>query len=117
MALGITSKSFGGGDDSWMGSRHGVETATTITLDASEFTDTLVKSGTPIAKSATDGMADPYDPTPTTGNTLYGFVIGDHDISDGDTPVAVMWHGRVIVDNLPVAFTPPASAGLFDFVA
>ena len=113
MALGITSKSFGGGDDSWMGSRHGVETATTITLDESAFTDKLVKSGTPIVKSATDGLAEPYD----TGDVLYGFVIGDHDISDGDTPVAVMWHGRVIVDNLPVAFTPPAAAGLFDFVS
>ena len=117
MALGITSKSFGGGDDSWMGSRHGVETAQTITLDASAFTvtDDIVKSGCPVAL---DGdLAVPYDPTPVTGNTLHGFVIGDHSVADGDTPVAVLERGRIKTANLPVTFTPPADPGLFVFVA
>lgn len=117
MALGITSKSYGGGDDSWMGSRHGVETAQTITLDASAFTiaDDIVKSGYPVALD--HGLAVPYDPTPVTGNDLYGFVIGDHDISDGDTPVAVLERGRIKTANLPVTFTSPADPGLFVFVA
>lgn len=114
MALGIRTESYGGGDDSWMGSRHGVDTAQTVTLDASAFTvtDDIVKSGYPVEFDATSGLAEPL----TTG-TLYGFVIGDHYIGNGDTPVAVLERGRVIVDNLPVSFTPPADPGLFVFVA
>ena len=115
MALGIRTESFGGGDDSWMGSRHGVDTAQTVTLDASAFTvtDDIVKSGYPVAIE--DGLAVPYDPTPTTGNTLYGFVIGDHDTTNGDTPAAVLERGRIKVAKLPVAFTPPDDPGLFVF--
>ena len=43
MALGIVTKTTGGGDDSWMGSRHGVAQAATGTLKASTFTSKLVK--------------------------------------------------------------------------
>lgn len=117
MALGIRTESYGGGDDSWMGSRHGIDTAQTVTLDASAFTVTenVVKSGYPIAIEA--GLAVPFDPTPTTGNTLYGFVIGDHDITNGDTPAPALERGRVKVAKLPVTFTPPDEAGLFVFVS
>lgn len=115
MALGIKTESYGGGDMTWLGSRHGVDTATTITLDASAFTvdDDIVPSGYPVQKSSTPGLADPYD---DEAGTLYGFVIGDHDISGGDTPVAVVWHGRINVANVPVAgFEAPTDPGLFDF--
>lgn len=113
MALGIVTKHRGGGDDSWMGSRHGVAQAATGTLKASTFTvdNDIVKSGYPVAKNATSGMLEPYD----TGDTLYGFVIGDYDISNGDEPVAVLWHGRIITANLPVAFTAPTGPTQFIF--
>ena len=113
MALGIVTKNLGGGDDSWMGSRHGVAQAATGTLDASAFTVTnnIVKSGYPVAKNATSGLLEPYG----TGDTLYGFVIGDYDISNGDEPVAVLWHGRIITDNLPVEFTAPTDPTAFIF--
>lgn len=114
MALGIKTETWGGGDHSWLGSRHGVETAQTITLEADAFTvdDGIVKSGTPIVRAAEGGMAGPYAGT----GTLLGFVLEDTDISGGDTPAAYLWHGRVKVDRLPVDFTPPADAGLFAFV-
>lgn len=111
MAFGIRSESISGGDDSWMGSRHGVDTAQTITLDASAFTDPIVRSGQPVQRDADGVLAVPF----TTG-PLAGFVIGDHDLSAGDAPVAYMWHGRVKVDRLPVEFTAPADAPAFTFV-
>lgn len=117
MAIGPTTTGRSGSDSSWMGSRHAVAEAHPGTLDASAFasatgvTDGVVPSGYPLAEE--DGLFVPYDPTPTTGNTLYGFLIDDRDISTGNEPCAVMWHGRVRVDNLPVDFTPPADATAF----
>ena len=111
MALGIVTKNIGGGDDSWMGSRHGVAQAATGTLKASTFTNKLVKSGTPVRENA--GLLEPF--TDGATQTLYGFVIGDYDVTAGDEPVAVLWHGRIITANLPVEFTAPTGQTAFIF--
>lgn len=109
MAIGPFTTARGGGDDSWMGSRHGVAESHPGTLDASAFTgatgvtDGVVPSGYPVMEAA--GLLVPFDDA--TGD-LRGFSIGDRDISTGDEPTAVLDHGRVIVANLPVAFTAPA---------
>lgn len=84
MSLNIVSKTYGGGDDRWMGSRHGVVNAKTGTLSASTFTGKVVKSGTPVIQNE-QGL---YTPAGTSAPT--GFVVGDHDITGGDTPVPVM---------------------------
>lgn len=113
MSLTIQTEKFGGGDDRWMGSRHGVVNAKTGTLKASAFTDKIVKSGFPV-KLGTDGL---YEPAATDGSAApAGFVVGDHDVTAGDTPVPVMWHGRILVGFLPVEFTAPAEAGQFTYV-
>ena len=75
------------------------------------MTNGVVPSGYPVAKKGDKFV--PYDDTPTTGNTLYGFSIDDRDISKGDELTAVMWHGRIKVANLPVTFEVPADAGSF----
>lgn len=110
MSLNIITKSHGGGDDSWLGSRHGVVNAHNGTLDATQFADLadgVVKSGTPVIASD-----DKYVPAGTTAPT--GFVIGDHSVSDGDVVVPILWHGRIKADNLPVeGFTVPADPGQF----
>lgn len=110
MSLSLTRESHGGGDNSWLGSRRGVATARTVTLDASAFTGPVVKSGTPVA--ITDGLAVPF----TTGGTLAGFIVGDQSVAGGDSTAPLLDHGRVIVAKLPVAFTAPATAGQFVFV-
>lgn len=108
--LGITSVSYGGGDDRWMGSRHGVSNAKTGTLKASAFPDKTVRSGTPVKRE--DGF---YVPAGTDAPT--GFVINDHDLTGGDTPAPVLWHGRILVGHLPVAnFAIPAQPGAFVYV-
>lgn len=87
MSLNIVSKTYGGGDDRWMGSRHGVVNAKTGTLSASAFTGKVVKSGTPVIQNE-QGLY-----TPAGAQAPTGFVVGDHDITGGDTPVPVMGGG------------------------
>lgn len=119
MAIGPFTTSRSGGNSSWMGSRHAVAEAHPGTLDATAFasadgvTNGVVPSGYPVAVEG-DKLV-PYDGTPTTGNVLYGFSIDDRDISKGDEPTAVMWHGRIKVANLPITFTAPADAGQFTY--
>lgn len=110
MTIGVVTESVGGGDQSWLGSRHGVVNARTGTLKASAFTDKFVPSGMPVAK---DG--DTYVPYTGT-NTLIGFVLNDTTVAHGDAPVAILDHGRVIAANVPGDFTAPADAGAFIFV-
>ena len=110
MSLNIVSKKVGGGDDSWLGSRHGLDNAETGTLNASAFTGTEVLSGTPVVKSG-DLLV------PAGGAAPQGFVIGDHSLAGGNAAVPVLWHGRIKADNLPVEdFTVPAEPGAFVYV-
>lgn len=113
MSLNIISKKYGGGDDSWLGSRHAVDNAQTGTLDAAAFasaTDGVVKSGTPV-------KAQGEKLVPAGADAPIGFVLGDHSVKDGDASVAIVWHGLIIVDNLPVeGFSVPATAGAFTYV-
>lgn len=110
MSLNIVSKKYGGGDDSWLGSRHGVVNAESGTLDAGAFTGDEVLSGTPVVRSgAKFGPAGLDAPE--------GFVIGDHSVKDGDAIVPILWHGRIKTQNLPVdTFTVPAEPGAFIYV-
>lgn len=109
----ISSKTYGGGDDSWLGSRHGVAQARTGTLDASQFSsavDGVVKSGTPVIVSG-DKLV------PAGSSAPVGFVIGDHSVKDGDAVVPVLWHGLIKTQNLPVeTFTVPAEPGSFTYI-
>lgn len=113
MNLSITRTTYGGGDYSWLGSRRGVSTARSVTLSDAAFTGD-VASGTPVA--IVSGLAVPYNSAGSDGSqNLAGFVLGDHTVT-GDTTVPLLDTGRVIVANLPIAFTAPANAGSFVFV-
>lgn len=114
----FTTETFGAGDQSWLGSSHGIGECRTETVDISAFTkathfpDGYIPSGTPVAKVG--GVLVPYDATELTvtdAGILAGFVFTDQ-ATDGvaDLPVALLDHGRVKVANLPVAFTAPADA-------
>lgn len=112
MDLSIKKRSAGGGEDlSWLGSRHGVANARPITLKAEAFTDKTVKSGQPLELDS-EGFAVPY----AGSNPLLGFSIDGADVENGDVTVALLDHGRVLVDNLPVEFTVPNNTGQFVFV-
>lgn len=115
----LRSETIGGGDQSWLGSSHGIHNARTETIDISAFTanthypNGYIPSGTPVA--IVSGLAVPYDVTAgtTTGaGILAGFVLTDQPVVGTiDFGVPVLDHGRVNVAKVPYAsFAKPLTA-------
>ena len=111
MDLSVETKSYSRDDISWLGSRHGTDAQRSVTLDHTAF-DGAVPSGTPLA-AGTGGKMAPY--TGADGQTLAGFLAGPVDATRADQTAAMLVHGQIIVDKLPVDFTPPATATNFYF--
>lgn len=108
MRLGIRTETFTPGEDwSWLGSAHATDTWESITLDGDAFLATfpsgVVPGGVVVGEQAnglftlaaaaagkrTFHLATTKDLGGTTAATV------------GPTPAAGMWHGQVIVANLP----------------
>lgn len=114
----LKTETFGGGDQSWLGSAHGIANARTETLDISAFTagthypNGYIPSGTPVAKIGTGLVPYVADEETTTGaGVLAGFILTDQPVvGTNDFGVPLLDHGRVRVANLPTAFVAPAAA-------
>lgn len=95
-------ETLGSGDQSWLGSRHGVENARTVTIDAASITDVkyagIVKAGIPL-KVGTGGKFVPL--TDAALDTLAGFLLTDQPNVGDDIVAPMIDHGRVRVDRLP----------------
>lgn len=114
----MKTETFGGGDQSWLGSTHGIANARTEILDISAFTagthypDGYIKSGTPVAKVG--GVLVPYDDTQATttnAGVLAGFILTDQPVvGTADFGVPVLDHGRVRTAKLPFTVTVPGAA-------
>lgn len=115
--LGIREENlYGGSDDRWLGSREGLATAQTVTLDAASLGGGVVKSGTPLAKVGDFAVA--YNSAGTDGSqNLAGFLATDQDVTNGNAVAPLLDRGRIRTAYLPVAFTAPADAGRFVFVS
>ena len=108
----------GSGDQSWLGSDHGIFNGRTELLDISTFTanthypNGYIPSGLPVAKVG--GVLVPYDPTEgtTTGaGILAGFVLTDQAVvGTNDFAVPVLDHGRIRSAKVPIIAVPPAAA-------
>lgn len=105
----LTVERYGNGDQSWLGSTHGIGNARTVSLDPSKFTkadhfpDGYLPAGTPL--TVTEDVAGPYG----EDAQLSGFLLTDQ-VTDGEATIAVplIDHGRVNVAKLPVSsFTKP----------
>lgn len=126
MDLTVRRADFGNEDQTWLGSAHGTDAARSVTLDMASFTEAThfpdghLPSGLPLARLTGSDTYVPYDSAAagTGAEVLRGFLLGSISAGDGTTNVqgAMIDHGRVIVANLPVAFTLPADSGLFTFV-
>lgn len=112
----IRSESFGAGDQSWMGSTHGIDSAKSVTLDPAAWSgkltdDKVLRSGE--AMAIVDGLAVPY----VAGtNTLSGFLLTDQTIrpNGGNATVPCVWHGRIKLSKLPSPVLANATTtGLF----
>jgi hypothetical protein len=114
----LRSETIGSGDQSWLGSAHGIADCRTETIDISAFTagthypNGYIPSGLPVAKVG--GVLVPYDATEGTvtgAGILAGHIFTDQTVSGtGDIPAPLLDHGRVKTAKLPVAFTVPAAA-------
>ena len=114
----LKTETYGPGDQSWLGSAHGLGNARTETLDISAFTagthypNGYIPSGTPVAKVG--GVLVPYDGTEATvdgAGVLAGHILTDQPVvGTADFPVPVLDHGRVKADLVPGNFTAPTAA-------
>lgn len=117
----MKTETYGTGDQSWLGSSHGIGECRTVQLDISAFTagthypNGYIPSGTPLSLSA--GLAVPY--TSAEGTTTGAGILAGHLFADAavvgtnDFPVAVLDHGRVRTSKVPQgtdAFTAPVAA-------
>lgn len=114
----LRTETFGAGDQSWLGSDHGIGNCRTETVDISAFTkgthypNGYVPSGTAVAKVG--GLLVPYDKTEATvtgAGVLAGHLFTDQPVvGDADFAAPLLDHGRVIAAKLPGSFTPPKAA-------
>jgi hypothetical protein len=117
----LTSETFTGGDQSWLGSAHGIANARTETVDISAFTAGThyplgyIPSGFPVAKVG--GLLVPFDPTVGTvtgAGVLAGHLLTDFKVSGAaDLPAALLDHGRVKtakVVSILATFVAPIAA-------
>lgn len=112
----LRSESFGGGDQSWLGSAHGIADCRTETIDVSAFTagthypDGYIPSGFPVAKVG--GLLVPYNAAGADGSqNIAGHLFTDQAVvGTGDIPAPLLDHGRVKTARVPLAgFAAPAS--------
>jgi hypothetical protein len=114
----LKSETVGTGDQSWLGSSHGIRECRTEFLDISTFTagthypNGYIPSGTPVAKVS--GVLVPYDDTQgttTNAGILAGFVFTDQPVvGTADFAVPVLDHGRIRTAKLPQTVTLPGAA-------
>ncbi|MEV8394826.1 MULTISPECIES: head decoration protein [unclassified Streptomyces] len=130
MELSIKTQTFGGDDQSWLGSEHGTQSTETITLDTSLFTpathypDGFFKSGIPLGQITVGGKFGPYDNAATDGREkLVGFLfsaVGAPLVNTLDPSGALFTHGKVRESRLPLGAVDAAGktdlAGSIRFV-
>lgn len=114
----LVSETIGTGDQSWLGSHHGIRDCRTELLDISTFTanthypNGYIPSGLPVAKVG--GVLVPYDATEgttTNAGILAGFVFTDQRVvGTDDFAVPLLDHGRIVSAKVPIIAVPPAAA-------
>jgi len=109
----LMSETIGTGDQSWLGSTHGINSARTETIDISAFTladhypNGYIPAGTPLA--IVGGLAVPYDIT--VGTTTGAGILAGHLLTDQkvvgtiDFAAPVIDHGRVKVAKVAAILT------------
>ena len=104
----LRTESFSPGDQTWLGSDHGIFNCRTSTIDISTFVkathypDGYIRSGQAV------NVADEATVKPWTdaANEVLGFVLTDQP-TDGvaDFAVPILRHGTIATDRLPSALT------------
>ncbi|MDJ0010104.1 potassium transporter [Gordonia alkanivorans] len=116
--LAPRTESFGAGDQSWLGSRHGTDVAKTATLNPSAWSaktsDGRIKSGEPFA--VVSDLAVPYNSAGSNGtDVISGFILTDQSVTgSANVSFPAVWTGRILRSKLPSTVPADAkTAGLF----
>jgi hypothetical protein len=115
-------ETFGAGDQSWLGSDHGVDSARTVTINVAsssgKIANGVIKGGEALA--IVSGLAVPYNSGGSGGTEiLAGFLLQDTPIvtGAGNAVAPLLDHGRIILSKLPSTVTDSATTtGQFVFV-
>lgn len=114
----LRTETFGSGDQSWLGSTHGIGNARTSVIDVSAFTaathypDGYIRSGTEV-NAANESAVTPY--TGAAGEQL-GYVLTDQRVvgsQDFDAPI--LRHGIINISNLPIDHVEASGASTAGF--
>ena len=92
----------------WLGSAHGTDSASSITLDTADllsaYDDGQVPAGVEVSRNTTSGRYELGASGVGTTHDRAGFLL--HSVtarSSAPTVIgALLWHGRVLVDRVPV---------------
>lgn len=109
----IKTEHFSAGDQSWLATDRGLDSAVTMTLDPADFTakivDMVIPSGTALAVKETKTV--PYDGAAgDDAAKLVGFLLTDQPADRGKLGVPVVTRVRVKVASLPDdTFTVPSA--------
>lgn len=114
MDTAVRTEVIGAGDQSWLGSAHGTNMCTTITISkasltlATHYPDGYLKSGEPLGKITASGKYGPYDNAAVDGReVLVGHLFTAQHVGTGDIVAPLFDHGRVIEAKLPRAVDAP----------
>jgi hypothetical protein len=110
--LSVSTETYGSGNQTWLGSKHGVDECDSITLDLDEFTlathypDGYIPSGTVVATVTSGGLYAPYDDgdSPAGVGVAEGHLLTDVHVRTGGGTLllgALFTHGQVVEANLP----------------
>lgn len=107
------------GDQRWIGSRHALDSAKTATVDVTAFTEATHYPNGYLPSGLQVNAADPANVVPYTGvaGEVLRFLKDNHEVEAGvdEIQVALLWHGLVYTDVLPVAFVAPADGNTGGF--
>jgi hypothetical protein len=121
--LSITEESIGSEDQSWLGSAHGTDTGRTVTLDTSLIPAEVYRtgwlpSGLPLGRVTATGLYGPYTPgadaESSDGRERFAGVLlaSIRGPKAPGNPIAgaLLEHGRVLTNRLPVPIPDPSAA-------
>lgn len=112
MDISVRSETFGGDDQSWLGSAHGTSSGRTVTLSkaagfvaGTHYPNGYLPSGTKLGRITASGKYGLYDDAASDGRqTLAGFLLTPVSVTAGADLVAALFeHGAVVEANLPFA--------------
>lgn len=95
-------------EQDWVQSTHGIDSTLTGTADVSKFTlvEGRIPSGTPVVRNESSKLyeAATIGAGPDTQDAVFGHVYTSSKVNPGSDHVgiAVLWHGVVAADLLPV---------------